>query len=246
MCVRASIDALFFLTTTGVMVVIEKNAEWVPLLSTKLCNLHKCSCDVVELNDDIISKSEDPRYQRVYAVCSTGPSSKPMDEFAASLSSDVVANKLLLAHFGAPDKHMTSGQQAAISHPMQLEVGTVESCAAMLYEAHLGRSSKPPPLSIADVSDVIPDRSLSATPPGSATQLLEDSGRGSFTNSNQSTPDVQHRPKNIFQRDHSSLLISALARAHDIAEHTKEIKQNVNYLGKSLSFKTPSLVLVHH
>ena len=230
-----------FTSFSDITVVVEKkDAPWIPMLTNELHTLHNCNCDVIEFKEVDLSCLQDQRCQCVYALIQRGDptSDKLLDDFIDRLPPDVASKKLLSARFGVSevDKSATGDESTtsrSISYTDQLDVEAAAKCAAMLHDAHpCCRVSRPPPLCIADLSDVLHDRSLSATPPGSATQLLEDSGCSSLTNSDQNTPNTQHRSQHHnFPKDQSSLLLTALVKAHHIGEQAKELKLNTRYLG---------------
>ena len=125
-----------------------------------------------------------------------------------------------MAHFGDIDGHPDKLPTVSY-YPLELGVETAKECAVKMHHAQAG-SNRPTPLSLSDILD---DRSQSTTPPDSATHLLGDSGVSSLTNSDQPTPEVQHRGQYA-----NNLRVSVLmSRANDVL---KVIKNNTNILGK--------------
>eukprot|EP00731_Ephydatia_muelleri_P031934 Em0023g441a len=221
---------------TGITVVVDKkDSRWIPLLSAKLGSLHNCNYNVVESKDFDPAQLEDQRCQCTYAVWSAADEGGGAStDFIQRLSPHVANDKLLMAHFGldAQDSDIdgNTDKLPVVSYiPIQLGVETAEECAVRMHSLHAG-NIQPRPLSIPVHGNVLDDRSLSTTPPSSATCLLEDSGASSFTNSDQSTPDVQHmqhRCTKKFPKDQQSLLIEALLRTQD---QVKELVLNTDFL----------------
>lgn len=212
----------------------KKDSRWIPLLSAKLGSLHNCNYNVVESKDFDPAQLEDQRCQCTYAVWSAADEGGGAStDFIQRLSPHVANDKLLMAHFGldAQDSDIdgNTDKLPVVSYiPIQLGVETAEECAVRMHSLHAG-NIKPCPLSIPVHGDVLDNRSLSTTPPSSATCLLEDSGASSFTNSDQSTPDVQHRYASKFPKDQQSLRMDVLSKTHEML---KDIKCNTDRLGK--------------
>lgn len=211
------------------VVVIKKDAPWVPVLSATLQTLHGCNCNVVEFQNVVPSQLRDKSH--VYAIWSTPLEQETasdsccqvMDNFEGTLLPHLDSNKLMLAWFGTTAVDCdVDGQVQRWSSTKELDVNIAEQCATEMHKARMRhiKSSRPHPLPITALMDTISDRSQSTTPPGSATQLLEDSGVSSLTISEQNTPNF---PNRRFPKDATSPLVNAF-------NNLKDIRQNTIYL----------------